>query len=180
MTIEKLEILLKDIIEEGKYIYKTFEDETYIYVFTKLEKLRGIDHDDRYGRLGGLGPIVVDKQTKEFKRVHYMDVPSELRKRNSKKRTVDSIAKGIKKRQYVNFNDTYNFCKLKFEENSDFSEFNFGKAIYDYKEDKEVLSLQFRNNELRDKMINFFNILNVKCKVEEDGWLVITRVPEQS
>ncbi|MCD9583230.1 hypothetical protein LVK05_14400, partial [Tenacibaculum maritimum] len=82
MTIEKLEILLKDIIEEGKYIYKTFEDETYIYVFTKLEKLRGIDHDDRYAILGGPGPIVVDKQTKEFRRVHYMDVPSELHKKH--------------------------------------------------------------------------------------------------
>ncbi|MGG8495169.1 hypothetical protein ACQY1Q_02025 [Tenacibaculum sp. TC6] len=177
MTIEKLEILLKDIIEEGKYIYKTYEDKDYIYVFTKLEKLRGIDHDDRYGRVGGPGPIVVDKQTKEFKRVHYMDVPSELRKRNSKKRTVDSIAKGIIKRKYVNEGDVYNFLKLNYRGNE---KFTFGKVLYDLEKDLEILSLQFKNNELRDKMINFFDVINVKCKVEDDGWLFITRVPKQS
>ncbi|MCD9598146.1 hypothetical protein LVK08_14280, partial [Tenacibaculum maritimum] len=115
--------------------------------------------------------------TKEFKRVHYMDVPSELRKRNSKKRTVDSIAKGIKKRQYVNEGDVYNFLKLNYRGNE---KFTFGKVLYDLEKDLEILSLRFKKNELRDKMINFFDILNVKCKVEEDGWLVITRVPEQS
>ena len=174
MTIEKLEILLKDITEEGKYIYKTFEDETYIYVFTKLEKLRGIDFDDRYGKVGGYGPIRVNKETKEFRRVHYMDVPSELRKRNSKKRTVDSIAKGIIKRKYVNEGDVYNFLKLNYRGNE---KFTFGKVLNDLEKGLEILSLQFKNNELRDKMINFFDVINVKCKVEDDGWLVITRIP---
>ncbi|CAA0241653.1 hypothetical protein [Tenacibaculum maritimum] len=177
MTIEKLEILLKDIIEEGKYIYKTFEDETYIYVFTKLEKLRGIDHDDRYAILGGPGPIVVDKQTKEFRRVHYMDVPSELHKKHYVEPTIDDIAKGIKKRQYVNESDVYNFLKLNYRGNE---KFTFGEVLYDLEKDLEILSLRFKKNELRDKMINFLEVLNVKCKVEEDGWLVITRVPEQS
>ncbi|WP_407266674.1 hypothetical protein [Tenacibaculum maritimum] len=177
MTIEKLEILLRDIIEEGKYIYKTFEDETYIYVFTKLEKLRGIDHDDRYAILGGPGPIVVDKQTKEFRRVHYMDVPSELHKKHYVEPTIDDIAKGIKKRQYVNESDVYNFLKLNYRGNE---KFTFGEVLYDLEKDLEILSLRFKKNELRDKMINFLEVLNVKCKVEEDGWLVITRVPEQS
>ncbi|CAA0178867.1 hypothetical protein [Tenacibaculum maritimum] len=177
MTIEKLEILLKDIMEEGKYIYKTFEDETYIYVFTKLEKLRGIDHDDRYAILGGPGPIVVDKQTKEFRRVHYMDVPSELHKKHYVEPTIDDIAKGIKKRQYVNESDVYNFLKLNYRGNE---KFTFGEVLYDLEKDLEILSLRFKKNELRDKMINFLEVLNVKCKVEEDGWLVITRVPEQS
>lgn len=112
MTIEELEILLKGFIEEGKYIYKTFEDETYIYVFTKLEKLRGIDYDDRYGRVGGPGPIIVDKKTKEFKRAHYMDVPSELHKKYYVEPTVDSIAKGIVKRQYVNKGDMLSFVEI--------------------------------------------------------------------
>ncbi|SFZ84596.1 hypothetical protein [Tenacibaculum maritimum] len=177
MTIEELEILLKDIMEEGKYIYKTFEDETYIYVFTKLEKLRGIDHDDRYAILGGPGPIVVDKQTKEFRRVHYMDVPSELHKKHYVEPTIDDIAKGIKKRQYVNESDVYNFLKLNYRGNE---KFTFGEVLYDLEKDLEILSLRFKKNELRDKMINFLEVLNVKCKVEDDGWLVITRVPEQS
>ncbi|CAA0229103.1 hypothetical protein [Tenacibaculum maritimum] len=177
MTIEKLEVLLKDIIEEGKYIYKTYEDKNYIYVFTKLKKLKGIDYDDRYGRVGGPGPIVVDKQTKEFRRVHYMDVPSELHKKHYVEPTIDDIAKGIKKRQYVNESDVYNFLKLNYRGNE---KFTFGEVLYDLEKDLEILSLRFKKNELRDKMINFLEVLNVKCKVEEDGWLVITRVPEQS
>ena len=107
-------------------------------------------------------------------------MPSELHKKHYVKPTIDSIAMGIVKRQYVNFNDTYNFCKLKFEEDGDYSEFNFGKAIYDYKENEGILSLQFKNNELRNRMINFLEVLKVKCEIQSDGWLVITRVPEQS
>ena len=64
MTKQELEILLKDNIEEGKFIYRILEDETYMYVFTKLEKLRGIDFDDRYGKVGGLGPLRVNRDTK--------------------------------------------------------------------------------------------------------------------
>lgn len=33
-----------------------------LYAFTKLEKLRGIDFDDRYGKVGGPGPIRVNKK----------------------------------------------------------------------------------------------------------------------
>ncbi|WP_407268525.1 hypothetical protein [Tenacibaculum maritimum] len=179
MTIEKLEVLLKDIIEEGKYIYKTFEDETYIYVFTKLEKLRGIDHDDRYGRVGGPGPIVVDKQTKEFRRVHYMDVPSELHKKHYVEPTIDDIAKGIKKRQYVNKGDMLSFVEIFYKGEIE-EYFDYGKVFYDYKFEKEFIKASFKIEELRDKFISFLEVLNVKCKVEEDGWLVITRVPEQS
>ncbi|MGG8495168.1 hypothetical protein ACQY1Q_02020 [Tenacibaculum sp. TC6] len=179
MTIEALEILLKDMIPKDEYIYDTYEDETYIYAFTKLEKLRGIDFDDRYGKVGGPGPIRVNKKNKEFKRVSNRDVPSHYYDKNRVERTIDIIAKGIVKRQYVNFNDTYDFCKIKFKEKDD-SKFNFGKAIYNHKETTDILSLHFKDNELRDKMINFFDVINVKCKVEDDGWLVITRVPEQS
>ncbi|GFD80264.1 hypothetical protein KUL118_31260 [Tenacibaculum sp. KUL118] len=179
MTIEELGILLKDMIPKDEYIYDTYEDETYIYAFTKLEKLRGIDFDDRYGKVGGYGPIRVNKETKEFMWGSNMHVPSHFFEKDYVEPTVDSIAKGIVKRQYVNFNDTYDFCKIKFKEKDD-SKFNFGKAIYNHKETTDILSLHFKDNELRDKMINFFDVINVKCEVEDDGWLVITRALEQS
>ncbi|RKF03591.1 hypothetical protein C8N26_1981 [Tenacibaculum lutimaris] len=179
MTIEKLEILLKDIIEEGKYIYKTYEDKDYIYVFTKLKTLKGIDYDDRYAIVGGLGPILVDKQTKEFKRIHFMDVPSELHKKYYVEPTIDSIAKGIIKRQYVNKGDMLSFVEIYYKGERD-EYFDYGKVFYDYKFEKEFIKVNFKIKELRDKFISFLEVLNVKCKVEDDGWLVITRVPEQS
>ncbi|MGG8495170.1 hypothetical protein ACQY1Q_02030 [Tenacibaculum sp. TC6] len=178
MTNKEIKILLKDIIEEGKYIYKTFEDETYIYVFTKLEKLRGIDFDDRYATVGGLGPIVVNKQTKEFKRIHYMEVPSELHKKHYVEPTIDSIAKGIIKRQYVNKGDMLSFVEIYYKgEREEY--FDYGKVFYDYKFEKEFIKANFKIEELRDKFISFLEILNVKCKVEHDGWLFITRVPKK-
>ncbi|CAA0236554.1 hypothetical protein [Tenacibaculum maritimum] len=58
--------------------------------------------------------------------------------------------------------------------------FDYGKVFYDYKFEKEFIKASFKIEELRDKFISFLEVLNVKCKVEDDGWLVITRVPEQS
>ena len=177
MTKKELAILLKDMIPEGKYIYDTYEDETYIYAFIKLEKLRGIDFDDRYGKVGGYGPIRVNKETKESIWVSNRHVPSHFFEKCYVEPTIDNIAKGIVKRQYVNFNDTYNFCKIKFKEKDDF-EFNFGKAIYSHKETTDILSLQFKDTEIRDQLISFLEVINVECELTDDGWLYITRVPK--
>ncbi|MDO6674793.1 hypothetical protein Q4517_04440 [Tenacibaculum sp. 1_MG-2023] len=150
MTIEALEVLLKDTIPKGEYIYDTYEDETYIYAFTKLEKLRGIDFDDRYGKVGGPGSIRVNKKNKEFKRGSNRDIPSHFFEKDYVEPTIDSIAKGIVKRQYVNFNDTYNFCKIKFKEKDD-SKFNFDKVLEDLKrETTDTITLQFKDYEIRD------------------------------
>ncbi|MCO7184903.1 hypothetical protein NH341_05665 [Tenacibaculum sp. XPcli2-G] len=162
MTIEELGILLKDMIPKDEYIYDTYEDETYIYAFTKLEKLRGIDFDDRYGKVGGPGPIRVNKKNKEFKRVSNRDVPSHYYDKNRVERTIDSIAKGIVKRKYVNFNNTY----------------NFGKVLEDLKrETTDIISLQFKDEEIRDQLISFLEVINVECELTDDGWLFITRIP---
>ena len=179
MTKEELTILVKDMIPKGEYIYDTYEDETYIYAFTKIEKLRGIDFDDRYGKVGGPGPIRIHKKTKEFIRVSSRDVPSHYYDKNRVERTINSIAKGIVKRQYVNFNDTYNFCRIKFNEKDD-SKFNFGKVLEDLKrETTDLISLQFKDDEIRDKLISFLEVVNVECELSEDGWLYITRVPKK-
>ncbi|MDO6674794.1 hypothetical protein Q4517_04445 [Tenacibaculum sp. 1_MG-2023] len=58
--------------------------------------------------------------------------------------------------------------------------FNFGRVFYDYKRDREKIRAHFRIEEIRDKLKAFLEDLNVKCEVEDNGWLVITRVPEQS
>lgn len=57
--------------------------------------------------------------------------------------------------------------------------FDFGKIFYDYKFEKEFIRVHFKIETLRDRFISFLEVLNVKCKVEANGWLIITRIPEQ-
>lgn len=57
--------------------------------------------------------------------------------------------------------------------------FNFGRIFYDYKRNREKIKAHFRNVEIRDKFKAFLEGLNVKCVINDEGWLELTRVPEK-
>ncbi|GFD80265.1 hypothetical protein KUL118_31270 [Tenacibaculum sp. KUL118] len=146
----------------------------YIYILGKKDD----SVDDRKAMTGGPGIIRYNMKKKEFEKVHYLDIPSEIFE-NDPKPTKESIATGIVKRQYVNEHDMLYFVELVYEGERE-KYFNFGRVFYDYKRDREKIRAHFRIEEIRDKLKAFLEDLNVKCEVEDNGWLVITRVPEQS
>ena len=175
MTKEQLKITLNEVLNQEDFIYKILEDEIYFYAFTKNKKLKGIDFDDRYSRVGGLGPFRVNKRTKEITRINYSEIPSFLIRKKRKTNTIDSIGKAILKRKYINVNDTYNFLKINYKKADDF---NFGKVLTDFKEDKNLLSLNFKDTILKNRLIDFLKSLNVKFSLKDENWLLIIRTLE--
>jgi hypothetical protein len=177
MTNKEIKILLKDFFIEGDIIGDTYQDKKYLYVIRTTKELQENGHDDRV--VPERHAIFrIEKETKQFEEIHPLFFPIELLPKETPP-TLDDIAKGIIKRQFINERDFLNIVQIFYGENYD-PDFNFENIFYDEKYEREIIWAHFKNDELRDKVINFLEVINVKCKVEDDGWLVITRVPEQS
>lgn len=179
MTNKELQILLSDIIDEEKFIYKTYEDEENIYVFTKFKKFKDIDFDDRYATVGGSSPIMVTKKSKKFKKTHNLEVPTQLVKENYRSPTLKSIAIGIMKRKYVNFNDLFNFLEINFLKEYT-TRFTLADVLYEYDYDKEIFSFHFKKDQVKNNLIEFLKSINVKSYTDKKGYLVIYRIPKIS
>ncbi len=178
MNQQEIRVLIKEELKGDLIISKTYEDELYVYVFIISESIKPFIGDDRYARAGGQGPIRIDKRTKEYRRIHILEVPNEIYKNNPKP-TRNSIADGIVKRQYVNERDMLNFTKMIYE-GSDEDSFNFGKIFYNYKRDKEKIRAHFRSTEIRDAFKTFLESVCVRCVINSEGWLEFDRVPVQN
>ncbi|TCI92779.1 hypothetical protein [Tenacibaculum sp. M341] len=179
MTNKELQILLNDEIDKEKFIYKTYEDEDNIYVFTKLKKFKDIDYDDRYSTVGGNSPIMVNKKSEKFKRVHNLEVPTKLLKDNYKRPTLKSITVGIEKRKYVNFNDVFNFLEINFIK-EDETRFTLADVLYEYDYDKENFKFHFKKDQIQNNLIQFLETVNVKSCIDKKGYLIINRIPKNS
>ncbi len=152
MNEQEINILIKEELKGDLIISKTYEDELYVYVFIISESIKPFIGDDRYARAGGQGPIRIDKRTKEYRRIHILEVPNEIYKNNPKP-TRNSIANGIVQRQYVNEKDMLDFTEMIYE-GSDEDSFNFGKT--------------------------FLESVYVRCVINSEGWLEFDRVPVQN
>ncbi|WP_435262405.1 hypothetical protein [Tenacibaculum sp. nBUS_03] len=179
MTNKELQILLSDVIDEEKFIYKTYEDAENIYVFTRLKKFKDIDYDDRYATVGGNSPIKVNKKSKKFEKIHNLEVPNELVKENYKSPTLKDITIGIRKREYVNFNDVFNFLEIIFLK-EDETKFTLADVLQEYDYDKEIFKFHFKNQQVKSDLIKFLKTVNVKSYTDPKGFLIINRIIKSS
>lgn len=177
MKNKELETLLENLIGEDMYIYKKYEDEEDIYVFTKLKKFKDIDYDDRYATVGGNSPIIVNKKSKEFRKIHTLEVPTKLRDKYYIPPTVESITNGILKRKYVNFNDVFNFLEINFIKKDDYI-FTLGDVLYGYDYNRETFTFHFKDEEIRDVLMKFLKSISVSNYMDANNNLIIKRTLE--
>jgi len=115
------EILVQKMIEDKIHpdykIFKCYDTEPYVFIFWKHKEY---DKDDERGMLIGVGPIVFDKEKKDYTILgsgsnnnhYYQYLPDNLFEEYSITNTFESIKTGILRRKYVNTDDVDRLCQM--------------------------------------------------------------------
>ncbi|RKF03589.1 hypothetical protein C8N26_1979 [Tenacibaculum lutimaris] len=176
MTIEALEILLKDFFIEEDIIGDTYQDEKYLYVIRTTKELQENGHDDRV--VPERHAIFrIEKETKQFEEIHPLFFPQKLLPKKALP-TIEGIREGIKKRKFINRFDVLNVVQI-FYGGIDDPIFNFGNIFFDHKYEREIIRLHFKSDEIQERFVKFLKDVNIKSFVNEEGYLILERVPEK-
>lgn len=172
MTNKEIKILLKDFFIEGDIIGDTYQDKKYLYVIRTTKELQENGHDDRV--VPERHAIFrIEKEIKQFEEIHPLFFPKEL----LPKKTPQTI-EGIKKRKFINRFDVLNVVQI-FYGGIDDPIFNFGNIFYDHKYEREIIRLHFKSDEIQERFVKFLKDVNIKSFVNEEGYLILERVPEK-
>lgn len=176
MTNKEIKILLEDFFEEGDIIGGVYSNDKYLYVIRTTKDLQENGPDDRVVPERH-GVFEIEKETQKYKEIHPLFFPRELLPKEPVP-TLASIAKGIMKRQFINERDFLYIAQIFYGEDFDF-DFNYGKLFHDHKYEREIIRASFKDDEIRDRLAKYLKEVNIKSLINEDGWLIITRVPEK-
>lgn len=176
MTNKEIKIVLKDLFEAGDIIGETYNDEKYLYVIRTTKELKENGRDDRV--VPERHAIFrIEKETQQYQEIHPLFFPTELLPKKESP-TIEGIVKGIKKRQFINRFDVLNAVQIFYRGVEDIY-FNFGNIFYDHKYEREIIRAHFKSTVIQDEFVNFLEMVNIKSFVDEEGYLIITRVPEK-
>lgn len=148
------------LLEEGERISSMFRRENIYYLSTEFKTGNTI---------GGFGPITYNIDTEETKRIHYLEMPSNIGKvslpTNLKS---DQIIKNIRNQKYLSDDDIYMFWLNEFGEES--------VADYSFLENsKEKYLIQFFNSKTYDLFYNFLIKAGLDIKILGDDKLLIAK-----
>lgn len=151
---------VSSLLEDGEKISNTFRIENIIYVSTEF---------NNGNMVGGFGPITYNIDTEEVKRIHYLDMPSNINEDslpNNLKN--DQIIENIRNQKYLSDDDIYMFWLNEFGE----------EAVADYtflENDKEKYLIQFFNPKTYNLFYNFLIKAGLDVKIVGGNKLSIIR-----
>jgi hypothetical protein len=184
MEIDR-ELVQKILDEElgGNYVIDSILDtEKYIFIDYKHKTYK--DGDER-GHLIGVGPVVFNKETSEYKLLgseeyifgDYSDYLPEVEEAETLEdffaKPVEEIIKNIHDREFVNSDDCFYFLNLIEKE---FPEFRGGISMNRTVNPYEHFLFDHENPEHRQKIIGFWELIGFPYLVRNEKEIVLGRV----
>lgn len=170
-------IIEKEFLNESFSFFKEIITDEYVYVFVYNHRLIYPIMDDRLWYVRERGPVLIDKQTKEYKVLQYSDFISnhyELQKKIfsevefnlSNDCTYDFVVDLVKERKYLNFGDIifvargFNFDEGKIQYCNSADQFK--------KTEKEIMVLLFEEYSYIDNYISFINDIGLEYTISKN------------
>ncbi|WP_144281857.1 hypothetical protein [Chryseobacterium echinoideorum] len=179
------EILVQKMIEDKIHpdykIFKLYDTQPYIFIFWKHKKY---DKDDERGMLIGVGPIVYDKEKKDYTILgsgsnnehYYKHLPKNLFEEYRVINSFESIKAGILRRKYVNTDDIDRLCQI-ITNGWGYTDFDiYSPSGYSIETHSVVVLKDKIHQEI---LIDFWNKINYQYEIINDTEILLWKIKDE-
>lgn len=173
--------MIVDKIHPDYKIFKLYDTKSYTFIFWKHKKY---DKDDERGMLIGIGPIVFDKQKKDYTILgsgsdnehYYKHLPKNFFEEYKIINTFESIKNGILRRKYVNIDDIDRLCQI-ITNGWGYADFDIlHPTDYSFETHSVVVLKDIKYQEI---LIDFWNDISYKYEIINDKEILLCRINDE-